>query len=207
MNSNSNYLCLLLGTLLLPGCLVLKTYPARPIPSGTLETLDSLSIQGPLGAALRDTRSLAEHYQQKIAPVLTTMHESPKVVGQGKQSRLLGQARGYTAEMAVLASKMRASWQTYQSSAANGVHGPAGIVAGIGFRLADHCVILVDKLRQDLDLTEGYIRAGVQKNLSYLSPGHQRQFNQASSALDAASAALMSEFDALTSALHNLERN
>lgn len=207
MHMNFNHSCLLLCTLLVSSCLALKTYPARSIPSGTLETLGSFSSQGSFGSAIRDTRALADHYQQKLVPVLTTMHESPKAVGQGKQSRLLGQARGSTAEMAVLAARMRSSWQAYQSSAAGGARGPASVAAGIGFRLADRCVILVDKLRQELDLVEGYIRAGVQKNLSYLTPGHQRQFNRTSTELDAASAALMSEFDALNSALRNLQGN
>ncbi len=207
MRPNLRCFCLLISALLLTSCLVLKTYPPRSLPPGTLESFGSLDAHGTLGAAIRDSRAVAAHYQYKLLPVFTEMHQSRKMTGQEKQSRLLGQARGQIAEMAVLATKMRSSWQVYQSSASGGGHGAADMVAGIGFRLADRCVMLVDRVRQVIDLTEGYIRAGVEKNLSYLSPAHQRQFNRETSALDAASAAMMSEFDALAAALRQLERN
>jgi hypothetical protein len=205
MRPNLHCFCLLLPGLFLTSCLVLKTHPARSLPPGTLESLGSSDTHGTLGAAIRDSHALAAHYQYKLRPVFTEMHQSAKIIGQDKQSRLLGQARGHIAEMAVLAVRARSSWQACQNS--SGGSDATGMVAGIGLRLADRCVMLVDRTRQVLDLTEGYIRAGVEKNLSYLSPAHQRQFNRESSALDAASAAMMSEFDALAAALRNLERN
>lgn len=195
----------LASTFFLSGCLMLKTYEARPLPPGIETSLRAFEGQGALAEVVRESRLVAEHYQYKLSPVLIEMHRSAKVVGQEKQSRLLAQARGRTAEMTVIAARMRTSWLRYQAST-----GSAGaeeaMVAEIGLRLSERCLSLLDRTRRVLDLTEGYIRAGVEKNLSYLSPGHQRQFNREMTALDAASVALLSEYDALVAALQNLRQ-
>jgi hypothetical protein len=206
MTKKHAFLLLTLHAVFLSGCVMLKTYEARPLPPGIQTTLRSYQAGGALGDAIRESRVLAEHYQHKLAPVLIEMHQSAKIVGQDKQSRLLAQARGQTASMTVIAGKVRSSWLRYQTSIA-GAGGEKAMAAEIGLRLSERCLSLLDRTRRMLDLTEGYIRAGVEKNLSYLSPGNQRQFNREMTALDAASVALLSEYEALVAALQNLRRH
>jgi hypothetical protein len=179
----------------------LKTYAPRTLPETTLETLAQEARQPRHAASIRQallaSHKAGLHYQSQLMPVFREMHENRrKPNNPARNAQLIATARRETARMTSQVAEVRSAWQRVE-------HGGAGheLVRSLGCRLGEQFLRLMNEVREVIDLTEGYERARVEKNLSYLTKANQDRFNRQTSGLDAAAAMMVHDFDALAASL------
>ena len=195
----------------------LVTYPPTAISPSTIKELQELKLSSSAPSpeyslALRNVVEQSKIamflYQEKLFPVCNQMQQKYQKKHYAGTNILIAKARMYNAQwfQSYLALK-----QAFEKlSEANNKTMDGAIKAktdeliGSGKKFAEKVLITQNTLREFLDITEGYDRARVEKNLSFLTKKNEQRFNNLSQTLNQAGQELNKDGEELVKLLVEL---
>jgi len=171
----------------------LVSYPPTAINPATIEGWRELrlSSQAPseeYGSAMKTVveqfRGTISIYQKKLFPVFNQMHQKYQKKDYSGTNILIAKARAYNAEWVNSYSALKSAYEKL-SEANNNLNNSAikaktDQFVDFGKELVDRVLNFQSKLRELLDMTEGYDKARVERNLSYLTKENEQKFNNLS---------------------------
>ena len=186
--------------LLVSGCAPkLVTYPPAAISPSIIKGLQefklSSSVPNPeYGLAIRNvveqSKTVTLLYQEKLFPVCSQMHQKYQKKDYAGTNILIAKARMYNAEWFQSHLSLKLAYE--KLSEANKKTDSAVIKAKTDELIdsvkefAEKALNTANTIRQFLDVVEGYDRARVEWNLSYLTKKNEQRFNTLSKTLNQA---------------------
>lgn len=175
----------------------LVSYPPTAINPVIVEGLQDFKLSSQMpneeyGVALK---SVIEHnknailvYQQKLFPIFNQMHQKYQKKDYDGINALIAKGRAYNAEWLISYKALKSVFEGL--SEANNKTGNSAIkakteqVVDLGKKFVKGVFDTQNALREFLDITEGYDKARVEWNLSYLTKENEQKFNSLSQSLN-----------------------
>jgi hypothetical protein len=198
--------------LLVSGCAPkLVTYPPTAISPLILKELDEFKLSSSVpsqeyGLAVRNvverSKAATFFYQEKLFPVCSQMHQKYQKKDYAGTNILIAKARMYNAEwfQSYLVLK-----QTYEKLGEVNNKMPDGAIktktdelVASGKEFTERILITTNTIREFMDITEGYDRARVEMNLSFLTKKNEQKFNNLSQTLNQSGQELNKEGEEFT---------
>jgi hypothetical protein len=189
----------------------LVTYPPTAISPLILKELEEFKLSSSVpsqeyGLAVRNVveRSKAATFlhQEKVFPVCNQMHQKYQKKDYAGMNVLIAKARMYNAEwfQSYLALK-----QAYEKLGEVNNKMPDGAIktktdelVASGKEFAEKVLATTNTIREFLDITEGYDKARVEWNLSFLTKKNEQRFNNLSQTLNQSGQELNKEGEEFT---------
>lgn len=188
---------ILIFGLLAAGCAPnLVSYPPTAISPSVVEGLQNFKLGSQMpseeyGVALKSViesnKNTVVFYQQKLFPIFNRMHKKYEKKDYDGTNVLIAKARGYNAEWTNSYKALKSSFEGL-SEANKKTSNPAikaktDQIVDLGKRFVNEVLNTQNTMREFLNIVEGYDKARVEKNLSFLTKENEQRFNQLSQAL------------------------
>jgi predicted O-linked N-acetylglucosamine transferase (SPINDLY family) len=201
---------LVLG-LLAMGCAPnLVSYPPMAINQIVVEGLQNFKISSQMpseeyGAAFKNVvennKNTVVVYQEKLFPIFNQMHQKYQKKNYDGTNALIAKARGYNAKWLNSYKDLKSAFEKL-SEVNKKTNNPTIktktdqlVDFGIGF--VGRVLNAQNTTREFLDIVEGYDRARVEMNLSYLTKENEQRFNRLSQSLHESDEKLNKEAEVL----------
>ncbi|OIO65005.1 hypothetical protein AUJ30_01660 [Candidatus Wolfebacteria bacterium CG1_02_39_135] len=126
-------------------------------------------------------------YQEKLFPVFEKMHQKYQKKDYEGTDALIAKAKGYNAEWFNSYSTLKSAYEKLSEANKNlnnsTIKAKTDQFVGLGKKFVEEVLDTINTIREFLDIIEGYDKARVERNLSYLTKENEQRFNQLSQAL------------------------
>lgn len=185
---------LMVGVLVMVGCAPnLISYPPTAINPSVVEGFQNFKLSSQMpneeyGIALK---SVIEHtsgtiliYQEKLFPVFNQMHQKYQKRDYDGVNVLIAKARGYNAEwynsFLALKNALEKLSEVNKKVDNSAIKAKTEQLVDFGKSFVDEVLSTQNAIRELLDIVEGYDKARVEMNLSYLTKENEQRFNNLS---------------------------
>lgn len=204
--------------LLVSGCAPkLVSYPPTAISPSVIKELQELKLSSSassqeFGLALRDVAEQSKAaiflYQEKLFPVCSQMHQKYQKKDYAGTNILIAKARMYNAEWFQSYLALKQSYEKLgevnNKMPDSAIKTKTDELVASGKKFTERVLTTTNTIREFLDITEGYDRARVEWNLSFLTKKNEQKFNNLSQTLNQSGQELNKEGEEFTKLLVEL---
>lgn len=197
----------------LAGCapnLDLVSYPPTAINPSVVEGFQNFKLSSQMpseeyGIALKNViehnKSTILVYQEKLFPLFEQMYQKSQKKNYAGTDVLIAKARGYNAEWSILHLALKNAYEKLGEANKNidnpTIKAKTDQLVDFGKKFVEEVLDTINTLGEFLDIVEGYDKARVEWNLSFLTKENEQKFNRLSQALHRSGERLNNEAEIL----------